>query len=128
MMEALRNEALILLATSALISACHASHTGSDRQLRALGACFDRWEENFPELRPPADRASSPKLGGVMFDQVEFDDYGNFFVEQPLAGTGSRVGPPTAVCRGNDKAREITFVGWNDEIKRPKANQKWTFE
>ena len=63
-----------------------------------------------------------------MFDRVVFDDYGNFFVEQPLTGTGVPERGPKAICWGNDKMKSITFVGWNDQIERPQASQKWTFE
>jgi hypothetical protein len=93
-----------------------------------VSACLQLWESQFPELRAPADKATNDKLGAIMFDQIVFDDRGNFFVEQPLTGYELGVNGPKAICRGNDQKKTIDFVAWNYQVRRPSADMKWTFE
>src|SRR4051794_401069 len=92
------------------MSACRADHTGNDRQRAAMSACLRQIEQQFPELRPSADSATNPRLGAIMFDQILFDDKGNFFIEQPLTGYELGVNGPKALCRGSDKSKTIEFV------------------
>jgi len=110
------------------VSACRADHTGDDRQRAAFDACLKRWEEQFPELRPAADSAASHRLGAIMFDQIVFDDRGNFFIEQPLTGYELGETGPKALCRGSDRSKTIDFVSWNYQVKQPRVGTKWTFE